>query len=211
MIKGHGFDWGQGRKIFPFTIQSTMVLGLTQPLLQWIPGALPPGVRRPGREAEYSLPPTAKVTNIWNITLSSSCIFMLWFSSEEKGWGYKAKSVKLAMRLCKNSGDRVPRFVCLVPKLMYVINFKFRLLRLRPCELDTNLDGMNTKVYRKISSCSSSLNLIQPEAVALPRHPDSLSHLRRKHYFSVKLCPRFFLRSPVVALKPYKIKQWRMN
>jgi hypothetical protein len=40
--------------------------------------------------------------------------------------GYKVKSVciKPAIRLCRNSGDRVPRFVCLVAKLMYIINFK---------------------------------------------------------------------------------------
>jgi hypothetical protein len=36
-------------------------LGPTQPLVQWVPGALCPGVKRPRREADHSPPTSAKV------------------------------------------------------------------------------------------------------------------------------------------------------
>jgi hypothetical protein len=37
------------------------VLGPTQPLNQWVAGALSPGVKRLGREADHSPPSTAEV------------------------------------------------------------------------------------------------------------------------------------------------------
>jgi hypothetical protein len=36
-------------------------LGHTQPPIQWVPGALSPGVKRPGREADHSPPTSAGV------------------------------------------------------------------------------------------------------------------------------------------------------
>jgi hypothetical protein len=36
-------------------------MGPTQPPIQWVPGAFSLGVKRPGREADHSLPPTAEV------------------------------------------------------------------------------------------------------------------------------------------------------
>jgi len=41
-----------------------------------LPVKLSTGVKQPGCESEYSLPPIAEVKNIWNFTLSSSCVFM---------------------------------------------------------------------------------------------------------------------------------------
>jgi hypothetical protein len=35
----------------------------TQPPIQWVPGALSPGVKRQGREADHSLPSSAEVKN----------------------------------------------------------------------------------------------------------------------------------------------------
>jgi hypothetical protein len=40
---------------------SRTALGSTQPPIQWVPGALSLGVKRPGREADYSPPSTAEV------------------------------------------------------------------------------------------------------------------------------------------------------
>jgi hypothetical protein len=40
--------------IFLFSISSRPALGFTQPPIQWVPGALSPGVKRPGREADHS-------------------------------------------------------------------------------------------------------------------------------------------------------------
>jgi hypothetical protein len=51
--------WGLG--IFLFTTVSRTALGPTQPPIQWVPGALSLGVKRPGREADHSPPSSAKV------------------------------------------------------------------------------------------------------------------------------------------------------
>jgi hypothetical protein len=56
MIGVLGFDSRRGLGIFIFTIMSRMALGPTQPPIQWVPGALSLGVKRPGREAIPPLP-----------------------------------------------------------------------------------------------------------------------------------------------------------
>jgi hypothetical protein len=48
------------------TTSSRPVLGPTQPPIQWVPGALSLGVKRPGREADNSLPSSAEVKNMWS-------------------------------------------------------------------------------------------------------------------------------------------------
>jgi hypothetical protein len=59
-IKVLGFDSRWGLEIFLFVTEST-VLGPTQPPIQWVPGALSLGVKRPGREANHSPPSDAEV------------------------------------------------------------------------------------------------------------------------------------------------------
>jgi hypothetical protein len=56
-----GFDsrWGLG--IFLFTTASRPAPGPTQPPIQWVAGALSLGVKRSGREADHSPPPSAEV------------------------------------------------------------------------------------------------------------------------------------------------------
>jgi hypothetical protein len=46
-------------KNFLFSESSWPALGSTQPPIQWVPGALSPRVKRPGREAEHSPPASA--------------------------------------------------------------------------------------------------------------------------------------------------------
>jgi hypothetical protein len=41
-----GFDPRQRQRIFPLTSASRLALGLTQPPIQWVTGALSPGVKR---------------------------------------------------------------------------------------------------------------------------------------------------------------------
>jgi hypothetical protein len=48
-------------KNFPFSISCRLDLGPTQPPIQWVPGSLSPGVKRLGRQADYSPPPSAEV------------------------------------------------------------------------------------------------------------------------------------------------------
>jgi hypothetical protein len=58
---GSGFDSRLGLGIFLFTTASRTALGPTHPLMQWVPGALSLGVKRPGREADHSPPSSAEV------------------------------------------------------------------------------------------------------------------------------------------------------
>jgi hypothetical protein len=53
---------GKG-KIFLHSTSSRPALGLTQPLMQWVPGALAPRVKRPEHEADHSPPVSAEVKN----------------------------------------------------------------------------------------------------------------------------------------------------
>jgi hypothetical protein len=50
-----------GGKTFLLSALVIPVLGPTQPPLQWEAGALSPGVKRPGREADRSPPTSAEV------------------------------------------------------------------------------------------------------------------------------------------------------
>jgi hypothetical protein len=46
---------------FLLATASRTALGPTQPPIQWVPGALSLGVKRPGREADHSPPSSAEV------------------------------------------------------------------------------------------------------------------------------------------------------
>jgi hypothetical protein len=51
-----------------FSTLSRPVLGPTQPPIQWVPGALSPGVKLRGREADHSPPTNAEVKKTWIYT-----------------------------------------------------------------------------------------------------------------------------------------------
>jgi hypothetical protein len=62
---GYGLD-GRGSipdrgKILLFCAASRPALGPTQHPIYWVPDALSPRVKRPGREADHSLPSSAEV------------------------------------------------------------------------------------------------------------------------------------------------------
>jgi hypothetical protein len=63
---------------------STYNLTVTQypcicvPPIQWVPGDLSPGLKRPGREADHSPPTSAEVKKTWIYTLTSPYVFMAW-------------------------------------------------------------------------------------------------------------------------------------
>jgi hypothetical protein len=56
-----GFDSRQGLGIFLFTTASRTALRPTQPPIQWVPGSLSLGLKRPWREADHSPPSSAEV------------------------------------------------------------------------------------------------------------------------------------------------------
>jgi hypothetical protein len=63
-------------KNFLFSASSRPILGLTQPPIQWVPGALSPGVKRQEREADHSRPASAEVKKIWIYTSTPQYAFM---------------------------------------------------------------------------------------------------------------------------------------
>jgi len=63
-----GFESRQGLGIFQFTTASRPALGPSQPPLQWVPGALSLGVKRPTHESDHSPLSSAEVKNAWSCT-----------------------------------------------------------------------------------------------------------------------------------------------
>jgi hypothetical protein len=53
---------------FLFTAVSRTALEPTQPPIQWVPGDLSLGLKRPVRESDHSLPSSAEVKNAWSYT-----------------------------------------------------------------------------------------------------------------------------------------------
>jgi hypothetical protein len=62
-LDGWGFDCLHGQEIFLFLTTSRPALGRTQPPIQWVPGDISPGLKRPKREADHSPPSSAEVKN----------------------------------------------------------------------------------------------------------------------------------------------------
>jgi hypothetical protein len=58
----------QGLGIFLFTTASRPARGSTQPPIQWVPGALSLGLKRPWREADHSPPSNTEIKNPWSYT-----------------------------------------------------------------------------------------------------------------------------------------------
>jgi hypothetical protein len=69
----------ESRKVknIPFSTSSRLALGSTQPPIQWVPGALSPGVKRQGREADHSPPTIAEVKTMWIYTSTPPYAFMV--------------------------------------------------------------------------------------------------------------------------------------
>jgi len=50
----------------------------TEHPIQWVQGALSPGVKLQGREADYSRPSSAKVKKAWSFNSTPQYNFMAW-------------------------------------------------------------------------------------------------------------------------------------
>jgi hypothetical protein len=64
-------------KNFLFSTSSRLAVGPTQPPLQCVPGALSPGIKWQGREADHSPPASAKVKKMWIYTSTPPYAFMV--------------------------------------------------------------------------------------------------------------------------------------
>jgi hypothetical protein len=72
--RGSRFRFSAGAGIFSLHHR----LGPTQPPIQWVQGAFYLGVKRPGHEADHSLPSSAEVKNAWSCTSTPQYVFMAW-------------------------------------------------------------------------------------------------------------------------------------
>jgi hypothetical protein len=63
-------------KTFHFSISCRPALGSTQPPIKWVSGALSPGVKWQGREADHSPPTSAEVKKMWIYTSTPPYVFM---------------------------------------------------------------------------------------------------------------------------------------
>jgi hypothetical protein len=59
-----------------FSSPDRPVLRFTQLRIQWVPGALSPGVKRPGREVDHSPPTSVEVKKMWINTSTPPYAFM---------------------------------------------------------------------------------------------------------------------------------------
>jgi len=75
---------GRCKDFLLFTTASRPVLGPTQPPIEWIPGCLSLGVKRPGHEADYTPPSSAKVKSVWHCSSTLPFIFMVWCLVEHR-------------------------------------------------------------------------------------------------------------------------------
>jgi hypothetical protein len=86
--RGLGFDSRRGLGICLFTTTSRTALRPTQPPIQWVPGVLSLGVKRPGREAKHWPPSSAEVKNEWSYTSTIRYTSIAWCSVKAQGQLY---------------------------------------------------------------------------------------------------------------------------
>jgi hypothetical protein len=65
--------------LFVLATASRPTLKPTQTNIQWVPGSLSPGVKRPGREAHTSSPFSSEVKNTWSYTTTLAYVFVSWW------------------------------------------------------------------------------------------------------------------------------------
>jgi hypothetical protein len=75
-IRGVGVRVPVRSRIFSSPFSSRSVLGFTQLPSQWVPVALPSGVKRQGREADHSPPTSAEVKRTWIYIFTTPYVFM---------------------------------------------------------------------------------------------------------------------------------------
>jgi hypothetical protein len=75
--RGIGVRVPVGSRIFSSPRRPDRLWGLTQPPIQWGPGTLFSGIKRPGRVAAHSPPASTEVTKIWIYISTPQYAFMV--------------------------------------------------------------------------------------------------------------------------------------
>jgi hypothetical protein len=66
-----------GSRMFSSTRRPDRLWGSTQPPIQWVPGALSPRIKRPGREPDHSPPTSVEVKKMWIYRSTPPYVFMV--------------------------------------------------------------------------------------------------------------------------------------
>jgi hypothetical protein len=110
---GYGLDDRSSRVRFPvgvgiflFTTASRTAVGPTEPPTQWVTGSLSPGVKRPGRKADHSLPSGAEV---------KECVELYLHFPTMPSWGG-------AQLNKKNTGIILP-FTCMLHIYLIILSY----------------------------------------------------------------------------------------
>jgi len=82
--KEAGFDCRGGLGIFLFTIMSITALEPTQPPIQWVPGTLSLGLKRPCVNLTTHLHLVPSLKNDWSSTSTPQYAFMAWCLVKKK-------------------------------------------------------------------------------------------------------------------------------
>jgi len=98
-----GFDSRRVLGILLFSIVLRPALGPTQPLIQWVPGAISPPVKRSGREAAHAPPSSAKVNNTWLYISTHQYFIMAWCLVM-----YRGKFTFLTFYTARSLSDMIP-------------------------------------------------------------------------------------------------------
>jgi hypothetical protein len=75
-MDGQGLIFPPGQEIFLFSTESRPA-GPTQPI-QWVLGAVSPGIKRPEREADHPVSSSAEVKDVGAIPTLPQHFFMAW-------------------------------------------------------------------------------------------------------------------------------------
>jgi len=76
--RGIGILFSAGARNFSPFQSCSLAVGLTEPPIYLVPGALLPGLNRPGRESDLWRAPSAKVKNKWRDNFIPPYTFMAW-------------------------------------------------------------------------------------------------------------------------------------
>jgi hypothetical protein len=81
-----GFNSGRGNGFFFFLSAPSCLDRLWGPRNQWVPWALPPGVKRPERNADHSFPSSTEVKNSRSYTSTPQYVFTAWCLVKHRGY-----------------------------------------------------------------------------------------------------------------------------
>jgi hypothetical protein len=102
----------------------------TQPPIQSVLMAHPPGVKRPGREADYSPTPSTEVKNAWSYTSTPPNVFMTWCLINHMG-----KFTFTFLRMCMHRTSKYNTLPIIRARLIRAHIFEYKIAHINKVRL----------------------------------------------------------------------------